>query len=403
MNKALKKAIVCSLMVSFMQGGLVTPLIVAAQENNAQQNQEQQQETEFQKQKRQEQQRQQQQRQQDQQRQEQQRQEQQRQQQQRQQDQQRQQEQQQRQNKERQEKERQEKQRQEQQRKAQKQYDWSHDAYRDNNWHRVSESYNERTNFRWHETSYSMRNRFSSSDYWMEPIYDRDWNDRFPGLHSYRWHDKGSYGNGYFWYGGRRIYDCTLFYNNWDEMVGIGFIFDNVFVFIRDDREVYRHHDASLLAIAFLLLSQEDHNYWQREKRYDWSDDAYWDDNWSRIDYEYRDPSPFRWHESRHSLRQRFSNIELERIYDRDWNDRFPGLHSYRWHDSDDYNDGYYWYRGERIRNAVLFFDDWDELVGIGFTYDDNFVFIRDDRTVYHRNKNNDALLWGIALYLLLR
>ena len=62
MNKALKKAIVCSLMVSFMQGGLVTPLIVAAQENNPQQNQEQQQETEFQKQKRQEQQRQQQQR-----------------------------------------------------------------------------------------------------------------------------------------------------------------------------------------------------------------------------------------------------------------------------------------------------------------------------------------------------
>ena len=39
MNKALKKAIVCSLMVSFMQGGLVTPLIVAAQENNPQQNQ----------------------------------------------------------------------------------------------------------------------------------------------------------------------------------------------------------------------------------------------------------------------------------------------------------------------------------------------------------------------------
>ena len=379
MNKTLKKAIVCSLMVSFIQGGLVTPLMVAAQENNAQTRQEQEQETAFQKRRRLEKERQ------AQQRQEQQRQEQQRQ------------------NKERQDKERQEKQRQEQQRKAQKKHDWSHNAYRDNNWQRVSGSYNETSNFRWHETSYSMRDRFSSSDYWMEPIYDRDWNDRFPGLHSYRWHDNGSHRDGYFWYRGRRIHDATLFYNNWDEMVGIGFIFNNVFVFVRDDREIYHRRDSSLLSIAFLLFSQEDHNYWQRQKRYDWSHDAYRDDNWSRIDYVYRDPSPFRWHESRRSLRERFSYFELERVYDRDWNDRFPGLHSYRWHDRDDYSDGYYWYRGERIRNAVLFFDDWDELVGIGFTYNDNFVFIRDDQTVYHRNRNNDALLWGIALYLLLR
>ena len=340
MKKTVKKAIICSLMVVFMQAGLSVTLIEAAPENNTHTREDQQQ---------------------------------------------------------------QEKQRQEKQHQEQRRYNWAQSAYRDNNWQRTASSYNEPSHFRWHESSYSMRERFASSDYWMEPIHDREWNDRFPGLHSYRWHDNDRYSEGYFWYRGVRIRDAALFYDNWDELVGIGFMFDNVFVFVRDDQAVYHRNDSLLLDMAVLLLAREDRQQWREKKRYDWSQDAYRDNNWNEAAFSYNDPSPFRWHESRYSMRERFSAADyeyrLEPIYDREWNDRFPGLHSYRWHDSDRYSHaGYFWYRGVRIRDAVLLYDDWDELVGIGFMHDNVFVFIRDDQQVHQRN---DSLLLGILIFLL--
>ena len=72
----------------------------------------------------------------------------------------------------------------------------------------------------------------------------------------------------------------------------------------------------------------------------------------------------------------------MDRINDRDWDDRFPGLHSFWWHD-DAFDGRGFWYRGNRIYDASLFFDDYDELVGIGFLYNNNFIFVCDDDFAY--------------------
>lgn len=149
---------------------------------------------------------------------------------------------------------------------------------------------------------------------------------------------------------------------------------------------------------------QQDQQHWdqqrqQDQRRHDWSQDAYRNDNWHGTSRQYNESSPFRWHESRSSMNVRFSSgYRMDRIDDDAWNNRFPGLHSYRWHDSDRYNQGTFWYQGVRVRDAVLFYDDDDELVGTGFMFDNEFVFIRDDQQVYQRN---DSLLLSIFSVLL--
>lgn len=149
---------------------------------------------------------------------------------------------------------------------------------------------------------------------------------------------------------------------------------------------------------------QQQQQHWdqqrqQDQRRHDWSQDAYRNDNWHGTSRQYNESSPFRWHESRSSMNVRFSSgYRMDRIDDDAWNNRFPGLHSYRWHDSDRYNQGTFWYQGVRVRDAVLFYDDDDELVGTGFMFDNEFVFIRDDQQVYQRN---DSLLLSIFSVLL--
>jgi len=293
MKELIKKAIVCSLVAGFLQYGLSTSLVKAASHDDQQlqqqqDDQQQQDKKRFEEQKRKDskqqgqqrpdQQRQDQQRQ-DRQRPEQQRQDQQRQDQQRQdrqrpdqqrQDQQRQD--QQRQDRQRPDQQRQVQQRQDQQRqdqqfqqqqqyrdqqrqqqRDQRRHDWSQDAYRNDNWHGTSRQYNESSPFKWHESRSSMNERFSS-DYRMDRIDDDAWNNRFPGLHSYRWHDSDRYNQGDFWYRGVRVRDAVLFYDDSDELVGTGFMFNNEFVFIRDDQEVYQRNDSLLLRTISLLL-----------------------------------------------------------------------------------------------------------------------------------------------------
>ncbi len=89
----------------------------------------------------------------------------------------------------------------------------------------------------------------------MERIRDRDWDERFPGLHSYRWHDNDSYERGHFWYRGHRIHDAVLFYDDGDTLVGVGFNFNGKFIVIRDDHETYHHDDSMVLMLALLLLA----------------------------------------------------------------------------------------------------------------------------------------------------
>lgn len=291
MKDLIKKAIVCSLVAGFLQYGLSTSLVKAAAQDDQQlQNQQDQQQQDqkrreeqkrkdpqHQGQQRPDQHQQQQQHQdrqrpnqppQDQQRQDRQRPDQQRQDQQRQdqqhQDQQRDQ---QRQDQQRRDQQQQDQQRQDQQfqqqqqqrdqqrqqQRDQRRHDWSQDAYRNDNWHGTSRQYNESSPFRWHESRSSMNDRFSS-DYRMDRIDDDAWNNRFPGLHSYRWHDNDRYSQGDFWYRGVRVRDAVLFYDDSDELVGTGFMFDNEFVFIRDDQEVYQRNDSLLLRTISLLL-----------------------------------------------------------------------------------------------------------------------------------------------------
>jgi len=149
----------------------------------------------------------------------------------------------------RQEQQRPEQQRQEPQRQGQQRHDWSHPAYQDSNWHKTNFPSDEPSPFRWHDSGNSMRERFTSSEYRMDPINDQQWNGRFPGLHSYRWHDGDSYARG-FWYQGERINDAVLFFDNSDELVSVGFMFNGTFIFIRDDQEAYDHHESSLLSIV---------------------------------------------------------------------------------------------------------------------------------------------------------
>lgn len=118
-------------------------------------------------------------------------------------------------------------------------HNWSHSAYRQDNWRPVDHR-PDRMPFRWHER----RDHFSPADYRMERIYHRDWEDRFPGLHPYRWH--GEYGRD-FWYRGHRVTDAVMFYNDSDELVSVGFWHDGAFILIRDDDRSFENHDSFFL------------------------------------------------------------------------------------------------------------------------------------------------------------
>jgi len=133
-----------------------------------------------------------------------------------------------------------------------------------------------------------------------------------------------------------------------------------------------------LIAVFVLALSSPVVN--ASEHHHDWSDSAYQSDAWRHSESRDDDASlPFMWreHHDRHS----------ERIYDRGWAERFPGLHAYRWYGES------FGYHGHRITNAVLFYNDSDQLVSVGFMHNGAFVFIRDDHESYS-NHDSFFLSW---------
>ena len=115
-------------------------------------------------------------------------------------------------------------------------------------------------------------------------------------------------------------------------------------------------------------------------RRHDWSNSTYSNNNWRRSEDRYDGSLPFR-------LRENRDRYNGELINDGAWNDRFPGLRSYRWRGDN------FWYMGRHITNAILFYDDSDELVGVGFMYNGVFVFLRDDNSRYD-NHEPSVLLW---------
>ncbi|XEQ95094.1 hypothetical protein SCACP_39970 [Sporomusa carbonis] len=120
-----------------------------------------------------------------------------------------------------------------------------------------------------------------------------------------------------------------------------------------------------------------------RERHHDWSQWQYQDSNWHQAHFMSERSLPFKWHE--HPDRFLAYKYKMERIHDRELSQRFPGLHAYKWQDKQ--GKGFF-YNGHRIKDAILFYNDSDELVSVGFMRNGTFVFIRDDDRSY---ENRDA------------
>lgn len=98
---------------------------------------------------------------------------------------------------------------------------------------------------------------------------------------------------------------------------------------------------------------------------------------------------PFRWHEKHDRLSS--NDHRTERIHDREFQHRFPGLKAYRWHDVHDRG---FWYNGHLIKDAVLFYNDSDELVSVGYMHDGVFIIIRDDHSTHEHHDSFFVSWW---------
>ena len=104
--------------------------------------------------------------------------------------------------------------------------------------------------------------------------------------------------------------------------------------------------------------------------RYEFRDHRYHGEYWRRPVHHYAHRKPWYWHS------RRYHGTTI--IVDVDWNQCFPGLRSYRWHGRG------FFYRGIEYVDAVLFYDNYDALVSVGFWRNGRFVMIRDDDSVHY-------------------
>ncbi|MBP1764342.1 MAG: hypothetical protein H6Q65_1400 [Firmicutes bacterium] len=116
-----------------------------------------------------------------------------------------------------------------------------------------------------------------------------------------------------------------------------------------------------------------------QQGHHDWSNSAYDNENWRHSERQFEGSFPFGWHDSH----ERYYG---ERIDHDEWAGRFPGLHPYQWR-----GEGF-WYHNKHVTDAVLFYNDSDELVSVGFMRDGVFIFIRDDGDSY---ENNDSFFFA--------
>lgn len=111
------------------------------------------------------------------------------------------------------------------------------------------------------------------------------------------------------------------------------------------------------------------------------------DRNWHRThrdDYDSEGRLPFRWYARYDSMREHY---RLERIYDREWNDRFAGYRAYRWH-----GDEGFWHHGHYVTDAVFFYDEDDRLISVGYIADGVFIHFREDHSSY---ENHDSFFFS--------
>ncbi len=97
---------------------------------------------------------------------------------------------------------------------------------------------------------------------------------------------------------------------------------------------------------------------------------------YDRIDYQ---PAiPYGRYETREIYQRDDYYYPVERVHYRHVERSFPVFNPYGWY-SECGRD--FWYRGEHVTNAAVFYDDSDEFVSIGFWQDGSFVMVRDDET----------------------
>lgn len=125
----------------------------------------------------------------------------------------------------------------------------------------------------------------------------------------------------------------------------------------------------------------------QRDRHDKWQHPTYRSDKWQPARHEVL---PFAWHERRDRIYK--PGATVERVFDREWNNRFPGLQAYRWHDNRGQG---FWYQGHRIDDAVMFYNDDDELVSIGFMHNGLFLFIRDDDNGFENHDSFFISWWS--------
>lgn len=131
-----------------------------------------------------------------------------------------------------------------------------------------------------------------------------------------------------------------------------------------------------LLVLAVFVLAMSS-TASAKDRQHDWSKSHFNNGKWQKVYVAKEKKLPFNWHERRDRVA---SHYQLERINDRRMNDRFPGLRAYKWRD---YNGQGFYYNGKRVKDAVLFYNDSDELVSVGFMRNGSFVLLRDDDRDY--------------------
>lgn len=117
-----------------------------------------------------------------------------------------------------------------------------------------------------------------------------------------------------------------------------------------------------------------------QERHHDWSHSAYNNENWRHSEKQFEGSFPFGWHDPH-------DRYYGDRVDDDQWVGRFPGLRPYQWR-----GEGF-WYHNKHVTDAMLFYNDSDQLVSVGFMHDGIFIFIRDDG---HSYENHDSffLVW---------
>ena len=134
-------------------------------------------------------------------------------------------------------------------------HDWDRPDYDRLSWHKHHHHPKRYISpFRWYDPWDYWFGYFRYSDfYFYGLIYDDDWNWRFPGCYSYRWYDYERDNHG-FYYRGKRITQLILVFDPYDGLVGIGFMYKGVFIFIRNDMEEYYFDDEPTLFIIARIL-----------------------------------------------------------------------------------------------------------------------------------------------------